>query len=518
MATKSSALEELHNELTCPVCLELFREPVILECGHHFCRMCITQCWEAKSDEHPTCPQCRETCHRNVRPNLLLCNVVDSLRRDRSMDRKPGEPLWSPATEERQRGASMPNSCFGFTGYSLRHEPDLCEEHEEKLKLYCDDDQIAICLVCGMSRDHKTHNVTPINEAFENYKDKLSLALERVKLQTEQASLCQVQINNKILLIEEQSAHMEKQVSAEFGCLRGFLLQEEERAKERLQRQKEERLIRLAEALTQTTERISQLENTADQLRIKLREDEDPAQLKGIKDFIEGLESVFERPPEVCVELQEGECLGPLQYCAWRRMYSVLQPGVTAVALDPDTAYPRLWVSPCRTQVSVGDIQPNLPNNPERFTRYNIVLGSRAFTSGRHYWEVEVGSKTAWGLGVAAASVNRKEEVSLCPDDGFWTLVMREGRDGSEYEACTDQEESLLHPGRPPRRVGVYLDYEGGVVAFYDTADMSHLFTFSNAMFTEPVLPYFNPWPIINGKNRQPLIIVTPDDGRIGER
>uniref|UniRef100_A0A3P8Z7Z3 B30.2/SPRY domain-containing protein n=1 Tax=Esox lucius TaxID=8010 RepID=A0A3P8Z7Z3_ESOLU len=148
-------------------------------------------------------------------------------------------------------------------------------------------------------------------------------------------------------------------------------------------------------------------------------------------------------------------------------------PGVTAVALDPDTAYPRLWVSPCRTQVSVGDIQPNLPNNPERFTRYNIVLGSRAFTSGRHYWEVEVGSKTAWGLGVAAASVNRKEEVSLCPDDGFWTLVMREG---------------LLHPGRPPRRVGVYLDYEGGVVAFYDTADMSHLFTFSNPDYLRAII------------------------------
>uniref|UniRef100_A0A8L0DU22 B30.2/SPRY domain-containing protein n=1 Tax=Oncorhynchus mykiss TaxID=8022 RepID=A0A8L0DU22_ONCMY len=142
-----------------------------------------------------------------------------------------------------------------------------------------------------------------------------------------------------------------------------------------------------------------------------------------------------------------------------------LFPGVTAVTLNPDTAYPRLWVSTCCTQVSVGDIQPNLPNNPERFTRYNIVLGSQALASGQHYWVVEVGTKTAWGLGVAAASVNRKDEISLCPDDGFWTLVLREG---------------LLHPPRPPRRVGVYLDYGRGVVAFYDAGDMSHLFTFSD--------------------------------------
>lgn len=171
MATDASTLEELHSELTCPVCLELFREPVILECGHHFCRVCITQCWEAKSDEHPTCPQCRKTCPQKLRPNSLLCNVVDSVRRARSMDLKPGDAERTQEdTEERQRGASMPSSGFSFTGSSQRHEPDLCEEHEEKLKLYCEDDQLAICLVCGMSRVHKTHNVIPINEAFENYK------------------------------------------------------------------------------------------------------------------------------------------------------------------------------------------------------------------------------------------------------------------------------------------------------------------------------------------------------------
>lgn len=189
-------------------------------------------------------------------------------------------------------------------------------------------------------------------------------------------------------------------------------------------------------------------------------------------------------------------------------------PAVTAVTLDSDTAYPCLWVSPCRTSVHVGKIQANLPDNPERFTRYNIVLGSEAFSTGRHYWEVEVGSKTAWGLGVAAASVNRKEEISLCPDDGFWTLVLRDNGNGtSEYEACTDSEDSLLYPSKPPRRVGVYLDYGRGEVAFYDAADMSHLFTFYNAKFKEPVFPYFNPWPIINGHNQEPLTIVVPQWG-----
>ncbi|XP_023140461.1 nuclear factor 7, brain-like [Amphiprion ocellaris] len=515
---EASALEELQSELTCPVCLELFRDPVILECGHHFCQVCIIQCWEAKADELSSCPKCRKSCARKLRPNSLLCNVVDSVRRARAMDAAAGTLGWElegelEMPEEREPGSSM-SSVASSIGHWPRLGMDMCEEHEEKLKLYCEDDQLPICLVCGMSRDHKTHNVIPITEAFENYKEKLSVALEKVLRQTEEATLFQSQTNEKILLIKERAGDLEELVSAELGRLREFLLEEEERIKDKLQKQKEEKLNQLEEALTKATEQISQLETTADKLRLKLREEENPEQLKGIKDFIGGAESLFERPPEVAVDLQSAEFLGPLQYRTWRKMSSIFQPAVTAVTLNPDTAYPCLWVSPCCTSVQVGKIQPNLPNNPERFTRYNIVLGSEAFSSGRHYWEVEVGSKTAWGLGVATASVNRKEEISLCPDDGFWTMVLRDCGDGtSEYEACTDSEESLLYPSKPPRRVGVYLDYSRGQVAFYDAGDMSHLFTFYDAKFKEPVFPYFNPWPIVNGHNREPLTIVTPHWG-----
>ncbi|KAF3693917.1 Zinc-binding protein A33 [Channa argus] len=514
---EASALEELQSELTCPVCLELFRDPVILECGHHFCQVCIVQCWEAKADEQSSCPKCRKSCARKLRPNSLLCNVVDSVRRARTTDTAPGVIGWDPERaleepDERESGSST-SSVASSVGQWLQKGMDMCEEHEEKLKLYCEDDQLPICLVCGMSRDHKSHNVIPIAEAFENYKAKLCDTLERAQLQTEEATLFQKQTNEKILIIKERAGVLEELLSAEFGRLREFLLEEEKRVKERLQKQKEEKLNQLEEALTRVTEQISQLETTADQLRRKLRE-ENPEQLKGIKDFLRGAESSFHCFPDVGIDLQSGEFLGPLQYIIWRKISSILQPAVSAVTLDPDTAYPCLWVSPCRTSVHVGEIQANLPNNPERFTRYNIVLGSEAFSSGRHYWEVEVGSKTAWGLGVAAASVNRKNVISLCPDDGFWTLVLREKGDGtSEYEACTDSEDSLLYPSKPPRKVGVYLDYGRGEVAFYDAGDMSHLFTFHDAKFKEPVFPYFNPWPIINGHNREPLTIVTPNWG-----
>ncbi|CAL8264039.1 unnamed protein product [Lota lota] len=512
-----NALEELQSELTCPVCLELFREPVILECGHHFCRVCIAHCWEATADELPTCPKCRKSVTSKLRPNSLLCNVVESVRRAHPMDTfsSPSsitagrEDLEDP--DEREAGSSM-SSIASSNGFWPRMGVDMCDEHEERLKLYCEDDQLPICLVCGMSRDHKTHNVIPINEAFENYKYKLSVALERVEVQVEEASLFQQHTNDKIHHIKEQAGDLDHQVSSKFDLLREFLREEEQRIKENLRKEKDGKLDQLEKALTQATEQISQLEMRADELRLKLQEEESPEQLKGFKDFIRRAESLFEVPLEVSVDLHSGDIMGPLQYRTWRKMHSVLQPAVTPVTFDPDTAYPRLCVSLCRSSVWVGDIQPNLPDNPERFTRYNIVLSHEAFSAGRHYWEVEVGSKTAWGLGVATASVNRKEEISLCPEDGFWTVVRRDDGDGGagEYEACTDAEECPLHPPRPPRRVGVYLDYGGGQVSFYDAEDMSHLFSFWGARFTEPVFAYFNPWPIINGRNRQPLTIVTP--------
>ncbi|XP_029021215.1 zinc-binding protein A33-like [Betta splendens] len=514
---EANALEELQSELTCPVCLELFRDPVILECGHHFCQLCIIQCWEAKADELSNCPKCRKSCARKLRPNSLLCNVVDSVRRARAADATAGFAGFAGCELERaledaeQRDAgSGAGSVAESVGAWLRRGLDMCGEHEEKLKLYCEDDQLAVCLVCGMSREHKGHSVVPIAEAFENYKDKLCAALEKVRLQTEEATLFQRRTNEEILFIKERAGDLEARVSAEFGRLRDFLLEEEQRLQERLRTQKERRLARLEEALTRAAERLSRLEGAAEQLQLRLAE-ESPEQLRGIKDFIGRVNGLFDCSPEVSEPLQFGEFEGPLQYKTWRKMSSVLQPAVAAVTLDADTAYPCLWVSPCRTSVHVGKIQADLPNNPERFTRYNIVLGSEAFSSGRHYWEVEVGCKTAWGLGVARASVDRKEEISLCPDDGFWTLVLRDNGDGtSDYEACTDTEESLLHPTRPPRRVGIYLDYDRGEVGFYDAGDMSHLFTFYDAKFKEPVFPYFNPWPIINGHNWEPLTIVTP--------
>lgn len=173
-----------------------------------------------------------------------------------------------------------------------------------------------------------------------------------------------------------------------------------------------------------------------------------------------------------------------------------------AVALDPDTAHPKLVLSEDRRCVRLGDRKQPLPDNPQRFDFVVSVLGAEYFTAGCHYWEVYVGDKTKWILGVCSESVSRKGKVTASPANGHWLL--RQSR-GEEYEALTSPQ-TALRLKQPPRCVGVFLDYEAGVIAFYNVTDKSHIFTFTDS-FSGPLRPFFEPCLHDGGKNTAPLII-----------
>ncbi|GCB84677.1 hypothetical protein scyTo_0025336, partial [Scyliorhinus torazame] len=167
-----------------------------------------------------------------------------------------------------------------------------------------------------------------------------------------------------------------------------------------------------------------------------------------------------------------------------------------SLTLNPKTANPWLILSSDLTSVKMGEQRQVLQDRPERFDRCACVLGAEGFKSGRHYWEVEVGDKTEWDLGVAKKSCDRKGRIKRMPDDGYWRLSLR---GGGEYKAFTAPP-TYLSLNVDPRKIGVYLDYEGGQVSFYNADDMSHLHTFTDA-FVEKLYPYFCPCLNDGGKN-----------------
>ncbi|GCC44124.1 hypothetical protein chiPu_0028098, partial [Chiloscyllium punctatum] len=132
-------LENLVNEVICPICMEFYSEPVMIDCGHNFCKGCILSFWD-KNSESIVCPKCRqEFSQRNVRLNRFAANMVESVRR---LSSKPREADISPR----------------------------CEQHDEKLKLFCENDRAAICVVCAVSHEHKDHKISPLKDVAEVYK------------------------------------------------------------------------------------------------------------------------------------------------------------------------------------------------------------------------------------------------------------------------------------------------------------------------------------------------------------
>ncbi|XP_072234099.1 uncharacterized protein [Leuresthes tenuis] len=170
------------------------------------------------------------------------------------------------------------------------------------------------------------------------------------------------------------------------------------------------------------------------------------------------------------------------------------------VTLDPGTAHPNLVLSDDGKQVHCGSEEQHLPDNPERFNSAVNVLGKPSFSSGRFYFEVQVRGKSAWDLGVVKESISRKGSIKSSPESGHWTICLREG---GKYRASA----VCLNVKAPLNKVGVFVDYEGGSVLFYNVDSAEPIHSFRKCSFTEKLYPFFSPSVSHAGLNSAPLVI-----------
>lgn len=152
----------------------------------------------------------------------------------------------------------------------------------------------------------------------------------------------------------------------------------------------------------------------------------------------------------------------------------------------------------------LGKTRQDVPENEERFDNYPVVLGAQSFNSGKLYWEVDVTGKEAWDLGVCRNSVRRKGQFLMNTENGFWTIWLW---NKEKYEAGTCPQ-TPLHLQVPPCQVGIFLNYEDGIVSFYNITDHGSLiYTFSECAFNEPLRPFFSPGFNDGGGNAGPLAL-----------
>uniref|UniRef100_K7FT96 B30.2/SPRY domain-containing protein n=1 Tax=Pelodiscus sinensis TaxID=13735 RepID=K7FT96_PELSI len=269
---------------------------------------------------------------------------------------------------------------------------------------------------------------------------------------------------------------------------------------EEIGRRREEHAAHLGEEISQLSALISELEERCWQPALEL--------LQGVRSAeSRGKEATSLHLALKCPELEQRIWDFPGENSLQRAVMGFLDSGPESqlpgldVTLDPDTAHPKLILSEDQKRVRCGDTRHVVPDTPGRFDPCACVLGAEGYAGGRHYWEVEVGDKPRWTLGVCRESVNRKESVTLSPEDGHWAVWLRNG----EYEALTCPFTPLPVSARPSQ-VGIFLDYEAGEVLFYNATDKSYLFTFTDS-FSGTLRPYFYPGHNAQGRNAAPLTI-----------
>nr|XP_024648901.1 tripartite motif-containing protein 72 [Macaca nemestrina] len=217
-----------------------------------------------------------------------------------------------------------------------------------------------------------------------------------------------------------------------------------------------------------------------------------------------------ESPPPARLDIQLPIISDDFKFQVWRKMFRALMPALEELTFDPSSAHPSLVVSSSGRRVECSEQKaPPAGEDPRQFDKAVAVVAHQQLSEGEHYWEVEVGDKPRWALGVIAAEGPRRGRLHAVPSQGLWLLGLREGK---ILEAHVEAKEprALRSPERRPTRIGLYLSFGDGVLSFYDASDadaLVPLFAFHERL-PGPVYPFFDVCWHDKGKNSQPLLLV----------
>ncbi|XP_059357013.1 tripartite motif-containing protein 16-like [Carassius carassius] len=524
------------DEFMCPVCLDLLKDPVTVPCGHSYCKICITDCWDQEDQKRVySCPQCRQTF--SPRPalsrNTILAEMVEKLKKTRlSADCEAGagdvqcdvctgrkykalksclvclESYCQTHFERHEEFRSgKPHKVTEATG---RLQEMICQKHEKILEVFCRTDQKCICLLCTII-EHKNHDIVPAADQRTETQKQLK--------ETQKTLQQRIQQREKDLqqLRETVESHKRSAQTAVEDSERIFteLIRSIERSRSeliRLIRDQEKTEVSRAEG------RLERLEQEINDLR---RRDAELEQLSHTQDHIQFLQSFqsLSAPPESTDvnddlfsslfssdalresvhqlrDKLEDFCKEELKKISdrvtftnidhWTRNDFLQYSHQFTLGLNTVNKYLRL--SENNRVITNTDTVQSYPDHPDRFDVWSQVL-CRESVCGRCYWEIEWSGDSVC-ISVSYKSISRKGVGNECVfgyNDQSWSLYCS----SSSYSFRHNNIKTDLSVESIIRRIGVFVDHRAGTLSFYSVSDTMSLIHTVHTTFTQTLYPGF---------------------------
>ncbi|XP_036437221.1 tripartite motif-containing protein 16-like [Colossoma macropomum] len=532
------------DQFSCPVCLDLLKDPVTIPCGHCYCKVCINGCWDQDDQRGVySCPQCRETFTPRpvLRRNNVIAEVVEKLKKTELRAASPAHCYAGPGDVECDfctgRKLKAIKSCLvclvslcethlkphlqipalvnhKLVKASTRLREKICSQHDKLIEIYCRTDQTCICYLCTM-HEHKGHDtVAAVAERTERQRQLKEMHEEsQQRIQEKEKKLQELkQAVNTIKSSAQTAVEDSERIFTELICS----IEKKRCEVTELIRAQEKTELSGAEEL------IEQLEQEIADLK---RRDTELEQLSHTEDHIHFLQSLqslcvssgSEDSPNITIsqhlsfdkvskslsdlkkQLEEffEETLNRISPHAAAVQILLSEPQTREdflqyycqLTLDPNTAYRHLILSDGNRVVRYSqNVQP-YSDHPERFDTLWQVLCEES-VSGRCYWEVDWSSEVSGCvyISVSYKGISRTgngNHSKFGHNSQSWSL-----RCGSTLSFYHNNIETKIS-APSSSRIGVYVDHSAGTLSFYSVSDTMTLLHTVHTTFTQPLYAGF---------------------------
>nr|XP_006005590.2 PREDICTED: E3 ubiquitin/ISG15 ligase TRIM25-like [Latimeria chalumnae] len=465
MAAAAPFPAELEEELTCSICLNIYKNPILLSCGHNFCKDCIEQLWESQAAMGTySCPECRTKFRERppLQKSLKLCNVIERLLSTQVVQKEDtvyctfcmATPL--PAIKTclqcetsfcqvhlRKHNKSVdhtlvdPNSCL---------EGRKCPEHKEIIRYYCTDDAACLCVTCCLAGEHQKHNIKTVTEVAQKKKEKIDSSLLKLLHQTKDIEQTLQQLQEHLKSKDVAALAEREKIITLFSVIKRLLETAEKKTLDAIDTERKR-------VVNKTTNEITELEMKKDNILHKMEEMKVLRDISDPTDFLEeskhiagekdedyrdenggdGNDSddseeeteglIKENLEEQTISLIKHTMNGLVEmlYVVQVKTGFILQD--STLLFDTNTAQSNVILSDCLKKATYSDDEQKYPENARRFLTFEQVMCSQSFSSGRHFWEFELSAEGDWSVGLAYNSIERDGDSSIIGENSVsWCL------------------------------------------------------------------------------------------------